>query len=266
MKGYHWGMINDLLVKLGFTEKEILVYLAVLENGKISPAVVSTLTNIKRPTVYSVGKELIKRGVITEDTQGSGSYFVALPPENLVEAIKKEELIISEKKQVIKELMGELENLPRSKSYSVPKMRFIDEYNIRDFMYKQAPVWDQSMIQSQNHTWWGFQDHTFVENKDLQEWIAWYWTRSPKEINLKLISNDTQAEKEMQEKKFPGRYIKFWKKGFNFTTTNWIVGDYVVFTMTRQRPNYIVEIHDAVYAENMRQVFKNLWDIIDVNP
>jgi hypothetical protein len=58
--------------------------------------------------------------------------------------------------------------------------------------------------------------------------------------------------------------IKFWKKDFNFTATNGILGDYVILVMTKQRPHYIVEIHDAVYAENMRQVFRNLWDVIGV--
>jgi len=258
------AMIDESLKKLGFTDKEIQVYLTILENGKIAPAIISSITKIKRPTVYAVGKELLKKGVITEDVEGPGSYFVALPPDCLTEAIMKEEQSISEKKKAIKELLPELANIPRSKSYSVPKMRFIDEYNALDFFRKQTPVWEQSMIQTKNPTWWGFQDHTFVEDKGYREWIEWYWTRAPKEIDLKLISNDSEVEKEMQEKKFEHRMIKFWKKDFNFTATNWILGDYVILVMTKQRPHYIVEIHDAVYAENMRQVFRNLWNVIDV--
>ena len=260
--GQNHGMIEESLQKLGFTEKEIQVYIAVLENGKISPANVSSMTGIKRPTVYSVGKELIRKGVITEDLQGSSSYFVALPPGSLADALKREEAAIAEKKKAITGLVGELENLPRSKSYSVPKMRFIDEYGVKDFIYKQAPVWDKSMLATKNVTWWGFQDHTFVENKDFMEWIGWYWTQAPKEVDLKLISNDSAIEAQMKERKLDRRQIKFWKKDFNFTATTWVMGDYVVLFMTRQRPNYIVEIHDAVYAENMRQIFKNLWPMI----
>lgn len=259
-------MIEDSLKKLGFTDKEIRVYLTVLENGKISPANIASMTGIKRPTVYSVGKELIKRGVITEDLHGSSGYFVALPPETLTEALEKEESAISEKKRAVKELIGELENLPRSKSYSVPKIRFVDEYNIKDFLYKQAPIWDKSMIQTKNTTWWGFQDHTLVENKDCIEWIDWYWAHAPKEIDLKVISNDSDIEKQMQKKNLERRMIRFWKKDFNFTATTLIVGDYVMLIMSRYRPNYIVEIHDAVYAENLRQVFKNLWETIGVAP
>ena len=256
-------MIDDMLKQLGFSEKEILVYLTILENGKISPAIISSLANIKRPTVYAVGKELLKRGVITEDMEGPGGYFVALPPEHLLEAVKREEQQIAEKKKIIKEAIGELESLPKSKSYSVPKMRFIDEYNVKDFLYRQVPVWEASMIRTKNPTWWGFQDHTFVENKELREWIEWYWKRAPQEIDLKLISNDSQIETEMKEKNFSKRLIRYWKKNSQFTATNWILGDYVIFVMSKHRPHYLVEIHDAVYAENMRQVFQNVWEVID---
>lgn len=255
-------MINELLKKLGFSEKEIQVYLVVLENGKIAPARVATLTNIKRSTVYAVAKELLKRGVITEDVDGSGGYLVALPPENLNSALKVEEQAILEKKKIISEAVSELLTIPQSKSYSVPKMRFIDEYNIKDFLYRQTPVWEGSMVRIGERTWWGYQDHTFVEDKDCGEWIDWYWTRAPEVIDLKLISNDSQIEEIMKVKNYVRREIKFWKKDFKFTATNWILGDYVIFVMTKQRPHYLVEIHDAVYAENMRQMFRNLWNEI----
>ena len=256
-------MINELLKKLGFGEKEILVYLTILENGKISPSRIASITKIKRPTVYAVGKELLKKGVITDDISGHGGYFVALPPKHLSSAIKNEERVIIEKKKIIKEALIELENIPRSKSYSVPKMRFIDEYNVQDFLYKQTPIWEESMYLTQHPTWWGFQDHTFVENKDYREWIEWYWSRAPKQYDLKLISNDSEIEKKMQIKKIERRSVRFWKKDFKFTATTWVLGEYVVFIMSKQRPHYIVEIRDAIYAENMREIFRSIWPEIN---
>lgn len=255
-------MIHELLKKLGFSDKEIQVYLTVLENGKIAPAQVASLTKIKRSTVYAVAKELLKRGVITEDVEGSGGYLVALPPENLNSALKVEEQAILEKKKLIKEAVAELESIPKSKSYVVPKMRFIDEYNVKDFLYKQTPVWEESMKKEKEHTWWGFQDHTFVENKDYREWIEWYWNRAPKEYDLKLLSNDSEIEEKMKRKNIERRVIKFWKENFKFTGTYWILGEYVVFIMSKRRPHYLVETRDAVYAQNMREIFKNIWEEI----
>lgn len=255
-------MIEDALKKLGFTEKEITVYLNVLQNGKVAPANIASMTGIKRPTVYSVGRELIKKGVIAEDLQGASSYFVALPPENLNEVILAQEKKIREQKKGMETLIGELASIPKSKSYSVPKMRFIDEYSLTEFCRKQSPIWDESMIKSGNPTWWGFLDHTLLENKEQQEWIDWYWSRAPKEIDLKLLSNNAEAETAVAKRGYERRQVRFWKNSLNFTASTWIVGDYVVLAISRTKPNYLVEIHDAVYAENLRQVFKNLWEMI----
>jgi len=254
-------MLENSLKELGFTEKEISVYLAVLENGKISPARIALLTNIKRPTVYSVGKELIKKGLITEDLDMHGGYFVSLPPENITSLLKKQEQDLLKKKKSAEIVISELKNIPQSKAYSVPRMRFIEEYNIKDFLYKQTPVWENSLKISGDTTWWGFQDHTFVESKDFHEWIEWYWSRAPQEFNLKLFSNESVIEEKMKEKHIDRRIIKFWGKDTKFTATYWILGEYVVFIMSKQRPYYLVEIHDAIYAENIREVFRNLWEV-----
>jgi len=255
-------MINEILRKLGFTDKEIQVYVTILENVKIAPANIASITGIKRPTVYAICHELIKKGIITQDIEGTGGYFVALPPQHLNSIIEKEEGEINNKKKLIKEAISELQSIPKSKSYSVPRMRFVEEYNLKDFLYKNTPIWEKSMFKSGNHTWLGFQDHTLIENKDYRDWVDWDWKQSPPGMDLKLLTNDSEIEKHMQTRNYERRGIKFWKDNMTFTASNFVVGDYVVFMMTRNRPHYLVEIHDAVYAENMRALFSNLWNMI----
>jgi len=41
------------------------------------------------------------------------------------------------------------------------------------------------------------------------------------------------------------------------------VGSYVIFIMTKQRPFYLVEIHDSVIAHNSRELFKTIWEKIN---
>jgi len=73
-------MIQENLKKLGFSTKEVNIYLTILENGKISPANIADITKINRSTVYSIAKQLAKLGLISEDIGGSQRYFVAKPP------------------------------------------------------------------------------------------------------------------------------------------------------------------------------------------
>ena len=89
-------MIEDTLRQLGFNEKEIRVYLAVLQHGHMTPADIAKLTRINRTTVYSIAKELVKRSVLTEDLGGANRRLIARPPKEFEQLIKKEEENVAE--------------------------------------------------------------------------------------------------------------------------------------------------------------------------
>lgn len=248
-------MINETLQNLGFSPKEAEVYLAILESGKVSPTDVGKLTGINRTTVYSVAKELMKRGVIAEDLGGETLYLVARPPSDLEAMVKKEEKQLHEKKQLVSSAITELTKYAKNTKYSVPKIVFIGEDDLEQYLYKQTPAWNESVMSGDGH-WWGFQDASFV--RYYEDWIDWYWQKgSPKTMKLKLVSN--KSAEGIKKKKYSNRQIKFWQEGKDFTATTWIIGDYVVMIVTSARPHYLVEICDSVLAHNMREVFKGIW-------
>lgn len=109
-------------------------------------------------------------------------------------------------------------------------------------------------------TWRGFQDHTFVEK--FEKWIDWHWEAAPKEIDLKLFTNESEIEKNMEIKKYAEKRMMKFLKSSEFSATQWVVGEYIVFVMTKQRPYYLVEINDSVLAANTRELFKILWEKI----
>ncbi len=249
-------MIEATLKQLGFSEKEIEVYLAVLKRGKVLPAEVAKLTELNRSTVYSVASELKKRGVITEDLAGPTRYLVALPPEDLMQLASQEERELRKKKVLIHDAIGELQNFVSHSVYTPPKITFITQEELRDYLYKRTDEWNRSVMAS-DKTWWGFQDHTYVAA--YQDWIDWYWTqKNPPGMHLTLLSNKSETEREMKKKKYMDREIRFWKDAGEFTSTLWICGDYVVMICTRQEPHYLVEIYDVALAHNMREVFKGI--------
>ena len=250
-------MIQQLLKQLGFGEKEIAVYIAILQKGKVSASEVAKITGINRTTVYSTAKELIKRGVISEDLGGSTRYLVALPLKDLKLLLEKEEKELEKKKSAVEKAIKELRTLAKDAKYSVPKIVFVDEKDLEKHLYKQTKTWNNSILKSDG-VWWGFQDHTFV--KHYQKWIDWFWTTAtPKGVVLKLLSNKSSVEKTMKKKKYSKRQIKFWSDTKQFTATTWVGGDYLIMIITNQRPHYLVEIHDATLAHNIREVFKGIW-------
>ena len=248
-------MVNDLLKQLGFGDKEITVYLALLQHGKISPASLAKIVKLNRSTVYSIAKELSAKGVIAEDLGSANMYLVAKPPEDLVLLAQKEEKDLAEKKNIIQNAIQELHSITKATQYTVPKIIFLAQDQVQEYLYKQTPMWDESILKYDG-TWWGFQDQTFVKN--YETWIDWYWEKGGnKKTQLKLLSNE--AAEEIKKKKFERREIKFWEQSHNFQATTWILGDYVVMIATQQKPFYLVQIHDATLANDMRQVFKGIW-------
>lgn len=249
-------MIESLLTQLGFSEKETQVYLTVLRSGKISPSNVAKLTKINRTTVYSIAKDLQEKGVIQEDLGKSQRYLVAIPPEEWNKIlVRKEEKKLAERKGLISDAVQELVKFATKTKYVVPKIVFVAQEEIEAHLYKQTPIWNESLAQYDN-TWWGFQDTHFVEH--YEKWIDWYWVEgSPKNMQLKLLSNE--SAEVVKKKKYSNRQIKFWKEGKDFSATTWINGDYVVIVVSNAVPRYLVQIHDAVLAHNLREVFKGVW-------
>lgn len=249
-------MINELLSKIGLNDKEIQIYLTVLQHGKITPAALSKVVGINRTTVYSTAKELVSKGLITEDLAGPTKSLIARPVGDLELFIENEERALRKKKELAKRAIMELQPLIKTQQFALPKIIFVPEAEIEAHLHKQTPVWDKSILKYDG-IWWGFQDESFV--KHYEKWIDWYWEiGGDKKTRLRLISNEV-AEK-IKKKKFDRRQIEFWSQSKNFTGTIWINGDYVVMIVTSQRPHYLVEINDAVLAHNMREVFKGIWN------
>lgn len=250
-------MLENLLKELGFNEKEIQVYLAILKHGKVTPAHIARITGIKRPTVYSTVKELLEKGVIVEDLGEGQSFLLALPPEDLQNVIRRDEQKIEEKKRLVGKAIEELQEFAKKTPYTIPKIQFVYEEDLEKFLYKQAPLWNESVLLSDG-IWWGFQDVSFVGN--YQKWVDWFWSKhAPREVSLKLLSNQSEIEVEMAKRKYERRVIRYWDKAGKFTATTWVCGDYLILVSTAEHPHYLVQINDKVLAHNMREVFKGIW-------
>lgn len=251
----------DTLKKLGFSQKEIDIYLALLQHGKMTPAEVAKITRINRPTVYSVIKDLVKLGIVSEDLGGASRVVSARPVADLTILINREEKLLETKKILVKNAIAELTKVPTVVKYAIPRIVFIPDEDVERHLYKQAPVWSESIMKSDG-VWWGFQDHAFVE--EFAEWIEWYWNvSSPPKLELNLLSNASTIEETMKSRRLDRRHVRFWEPDGIFTATTWICGDYVVMIDTRQKLKHLIEIHDASLANNLRLVFKSLWKLTE---
>ncbi|EKE15998.1 MAG: hypothetical protein ACD_11C00057G0023 [uncultured bacterium] len=250
-------MIEELLKKLELSDKEIEIYLALFAQGKTTPARLARATGINRSTVYAVLNQLKEKRLIIEDITTKILYFSPTPAEDMENLFHKEQEKLREKNKIVLRLAEELERMPRSKTYCVPKVRFVQEEEVEEFLFSNISKWDENS-KLIDHICWGFQDRSFAEV--YQKWIVWSSERYG--VKLRLLSNRSDIEIKLKEKYFAQRDFKFLENKLDFSASTWIFGDYLIMIMTRQKPFYLVEIHDAVLAHNMREIFKKLWNDI----
>lgn len=257
-------MDKNLLASLDLNESEIQVYKTVLSLGVVTPPALAKASGVKRTTAYSIARSLVEKGLLVEDSTRRPRVFTPASPDHVRSLIKNEKEKLKEREVSLENLADELAKLSAGKIYPVPTVKFIEEGKIDAFLRQQSVVWEKNAIENKEMTWWGFQDHTFVEH--YGDWIMWYWERFPEGVDLKLLSNRAEAEvqfaKNLEERHGSKRNIKFWGEATNFLSTTWAVGDYLIMINTRTHPFYLVEIHDKLMAHDQREVFKNLWPLV----
>ena len=67
----------------------------------------------------------------------------------------------------------------------------------------------------------------------------------------------------MATKGYVNRNIRFWSGASTFTATTWVMGNYIAMINTKHHPFSLIEIHDAMMAENLRQLFSGIWKSLD---
>ncbi len=87
----------DVLQQYWFTEKEAKVYIAVLSLWSAPWSTIARHANENRVTVYTILRDLGKRGIITHITKWNMRFFSAIWPDILLKQLEEKYLLFKEK-------------------------------------------------------------------------------------------------------------------------------------------------------------------------
>ncbi len=253
-----------LFHQLGFSPKEVKVLLALADVGKGPVSVIAKKAGVPRSTAYSILEALLARGLVVSEYDDSTALYRINQPGGLVamvEAEKEEQLKkIARKEKVARDLEQLMEPLfLKSTHYSIPRIQFFEgARSVNSMLYRFESVW-QSSIAQHDYTWWGYQDVEFV--RQYRPWLDHYWSMLKPEERVSLLSNQSEVEEKLKGK-IARRIIKQLPQGIEFSSTIWVLGEYVVTIMTRQKPHYAFLLKDSVFAANQRSIFQLLWRFI----
>jgi len=116
----------SILKKIGLNEKEIKVYLSLLEYGAISIRNLADITEINRGTVYDILKKLQSIGLAAFYHADNKQRFVAESPEKIMLILKNQEDELKNLKKDFLEYIPELKAL-QGKEEARPTTKFYEK-------------------------------------------------------------------------------------------------------------------------------------------
>jgi len=256
-------MISEYLEQLGLTKTESALYLSLYQNQRLTPVELSKKTRIKRPTVYAAAAELVRKGLIEEQSKKKKEY-VLLSPDRLKEYIENQKRQLEEKSAIAQKAIVELESVPRSLFAETPIIKMVETKDIEEHLYRMSPLWAKNSKKTAGSTWYGFQSKKFMEQKRYTKWIDWFWKQGF-DVEVKMLTNYSDLYKQVSDKLYgKGKIrneqgIKYYE-GLEFTATQWVVGDYVINIVENGEQSYLIETKDKVMAGNLRNLYRILFD------
>ncbi|MBC7487260.1 MAG: ArsR family transcriptional regulator [Cytophagaceae bacterium] len=103
--------LTKRLTKLGLTDKESEVYMALLQGGEMTADQLAKISKLNRSTAYVQIKLLQERGLVSTFKRGKKTYFAAESPNNLTRVINKLKQEIEHQETEVTLLVPELLNI-----------------------------------------------------------------------------------------------------------------------------------------------------------
>ncbi len=117
--------IQQILEKLGFSKKEVLVYTILLANKKISATKISELSGINRTTTYDVLNSLNKKGLVLKLNENKKTVFAVDSPKSLGTWLRNQEKKVADQKKFLEENLPQI-NYFFNATATVPTIRYFE--------------------------------------------------------------------------------------------------------------------------------------------
>jgi len=242
--------INTELEKQGLNEKQIKVYLAILELGRGTIINIARKTLIKRTTVYDLVIQLLQLGYISESKKGRRRLFIAEDPA----------IMIIRKKQGLEEFEQAIPLLSNlyQKAITKPEIKFYDGINgIRNIMEELL------LIKGKEQLYWS-------SIEDLVDLFGSVYMKSWVKKRIKngiwskvlLVKRRDQIEEEFKADDKYLRKIHWLPKNYNFSGIICIFDNKIAFISSKKESfGFIVESNDL--SDMLKLIFESMWNMTE---
>ncbi len=251
--------IQQSLEELGLSAFESTVYVDLVNTGLRSVQELARRLSAPRSSVYTALESLTRRRLVTTDSSRRALRYRAESPQALSSALQEHREILEHRERTLAKITQQIHPLLTARVHSEAKLEISEgRTKVERFLFDNLDRWRDSILRCDQSTW-GFQDPSFVE--EYSKWIkvAWRVLHVEAQISGRILSNSSSTERQLKSR-IPRREVRILPRQYQFESSTWVMGDYVVVIMTRTEPFYALQIREPMLASNLRMVFKILYE------
>ena len=243
-------MKNQLydLIKIGLTEGEAKVYLALIGLGssKVGPIVKDS--GVAYSNVYDVLQRLMEKGLVTFIIKEKTKYFQAANPSNLLDYLDKREDEILKQRETLKQALPEIEKLQKIKPSSDAEI-FIGQKGLKAAYRKLL----EGIKPKDEDLFFYIHEKEYAEESDS------FYLNNRQLINTpnRGITNKEYSDSPVV-KNLKFLNIKF--VDFPIPGNLEVCNDRVLL-ISWKKPMIATLIHSQSIAENIRNYFNSVWKL-----
>ena len=241
------------LIKIGLTEKQAIVYSALLELGEAKMTHIARHAKLKRPTVYLVIEELMQLSLVSVIEKGKKKIYSAVHPNRIAE-------LLESRKQQYQELLPDL--LARYGSIrGKPKVQMLEGMDGIKQAYKEAY---ELLLEGKNEGLWFGNISFLLEHfpQVIKEYDKVLDSLKSYKIR-EIITGGEKSEawvKKIRENLKPNHEIVYLNDGGQCGITDqFIIGNKIMlFSMKEELFTLIIESEEVVKTQKF--LFDCIWE------
>ena len=230
------------LRSIGLPEREITVYLTLLELGDSPAALIAQKSGIKRTNTYDILEGLSEKGLVSYYDQGRIRHFIAEDPSSL-------EKMLKERLASLADILPDLRSV-YNHSVSKPRVRFYDGREGLLSIYNEMEAADAfDALGSPGQMFEEFSEHFVAQGEKTV----------PKKTRIReLITPELGLPVYAKNYKKPLQEIRFLPAEMSLKTDMVLYGDKLVLFSYSPEVHAIV-IEGSSVVESHRQMFEYMW-------
>ncbi len=241
-------MKEEALRKIGLSDREIKVYLALLELGEALASKISEKTDIPRTLVYDILDNLLDKGMVSYVIKSNKKYFSAVEPKNLIEMLENQE---KEKKELLLQALPELLGMQNKKIEEKAKVEVYEgKEGVKTIFNDVLRVGKEFLC---------FGSTGISPDIIPYELARFHRERIKRKIPWRVIYNDDKFGRKRGQETSKWKYSQVRYMHKTGPTTTYCYGNKVAIAIWIKKRLLAIMIEDNIIAKSFKEFFEVLW-------